>query len=941
MNEQDRATGIRFIRSIIAVLTVLSTSLFVTGTIRAAELADPSAPRTLVVAVEVDREGGRLIAFTSKERAFAPQTFAESDLAQIEVVLLGPGGARHTQQITVAGLCLDHGPDVAPEIQGDTIRLHRESFLVEEPELEGFDQIELAYYTGDAFAPTRKVLGVANLDASHFTSAGTAARFEELAIARPSQAPASSGFLTPGTVHFPEEYTDPDIIKVYGSTAETTRRINVVIVPDGYTYAQKATMEAHAQAMVDAFRAKSPYKEHDRFLNYILVYAYSTEDGTDQCDCSIVRDTAMNTRFPLITASCGHNDNRCLFYGSGNGGPNCDPNVSSANIATTELRAPARDTTIVMVNTARYGGCGGARAVYSAANAAATDVAIHELGHSLGNLADEYGGTPSCGVSAGGINTSTDPINGGWPEWIADLGAPRQGAQYYDQCVYRPIANCEMRTLGPEFCPVCKQQWALKYFGHPRVNPTAPLESQHPVSPLDTGIGTSVAFAVSTRLASGPGITNDFTWTLHGPGFPVPTTVATGTEAHTRSFALPGTYTLTCQIIADTNLVKPVKNGANVDTASWTVNVYDIGESCGNGTLEPGETCDDGNATGGDCCSATCSLEPTGTACSDGNACTAIDLCARAPFAYVDENFDGATAPLLPAEWITAVTPSTEESWTTTTTFSGSPPISVTASTPTIRTDKTLDRDAFVALPGSVLEFDNRFNMDTGFDGAVLEIKIGAGAFTDILTAGGSFVTGGYNATISAARSSPIAGRAAWSGASAGFVHTTVNLPAVAAGQTVILRFRVASDLFGAAAAPNGQWIDDVQISIDASSCQPGDPVTAPTGAPVATVVESGENTFDLSWSALPGATEYDIVYGDLGSLRGTGGDFQLATSTCLNNDVPGLTVDLFGDPAVGEGLWYLVRGANCGGNGTYDDGQPSQINPRDPAIAASGSDCP
>ena len=52
----------------------------------------------------------------------------------------------------------------------------------------------------------------------------------------------------------------------------------------------------------------------------------------------------------------------------------------------------------------------------------------------------------------------------------------------------------------------------------------------------------------------------------------------------------------------------------------------------------------------------------------------------------------------------------------------------------------------------------------TGFDGSVLEIKIGAGAFTDIVTAGGSFVTGGYTHTISTAFSSPIAGRPAWSG---------------------------------------------------------------------------------------------------------------------------------------------------------------------------------
>jgi len=49
----------------------------------------------------------------------------------------------------------------------------------------------------------------------------------------------------------------------------------------------------------------------------------------------------------------------------------------------------------------------------------------------------------------------------------------------------------------------------------------------------------------------------------------------------------------------------------------------------------------------------------------------------------------------------------------------------------------------------------------TGFDGMVLEISVNGGPFQDILAAGGSFVTGGYNRTISPSFNSPIAGRQA------------------------------------------------------------------------------------------------------------------------------------------------------------------------------------
>ncbi len=40
-------------------------------------------------------------------------------------------------------------------------------------------------------------------------------------------------------------------------------------------------------------------------------------------------------------------------------------------------------------------------------------------------------------------------------------------------------------------------------------------------------------------------------------------------------------------------------------------------------------------------------------------------------------------------------------------------------------------------------------------------------------------------------------------------------------------------------------------------------------------------------------------------------------------------------------GWFFLVRGANCLGNGTYDSGSPGQVAPRDAGIAASGGDLP
>jgi len=91
----------------------------------------------------------------------------------------------------------------------------------------------------------------------------------------------------------------------------------------------------------------------------------------------------------------------------------------------------------------------------------------------------------------------------------------------------------------------------------------------------------------------------------------------------------------------------------------------------------------------------------------------------------------------------------------------------------------------------------------------VLEIQIGAGSWTDIIDAGGSFVSGGYTGPISTAWESPIAGRQAWSGNSGGYINTVVNLPASANGQNIQLRWRMAAD---SSVAATGVNIDNVAV---------------------------------------------------------------------------------------------------------------------------------
>jgi len=192
------------------------------------------------------------------------------------------------------------------------------------------------------------------------------------------------------------------------------------------------------------------------------------------------------------------------------------------------------------------------------------------------------------------------------------------------------------------------------------------------------------------------------------------------------------------------------------------------------------------------------------------------------------ENFDGVVAPVLPAGWTAANASGPGPLWVTSSAGVPTPPADTAPNAafvndPAVVSDKRLDSPSIPITTGSAqLTFRNNYNLQGGagnfLDGGVLEISIGGGAFTDILAAGGSFVTGGYNGPISGGSGNPLAGRMAWSGNSGGFITTTVNLPASAVGQNIVLRFRMGSDSSGSGV---GWRIDNISIADSTTFVQP------------------------------------------------------------------------------------------------------------------------
>ena len=184
------------------------------------------------------------------------------------------------------------------------------------------------------------------------------------------------------------------------------------------------------------------------------------------------------------------------------------------------------------------------------------------------------------------------------------------------------------------------------------------------------------------------------------------------------------------------------------------------------------------------------------------------------------QNFDSVAVPALPNGWASAVSGS-GVNWATVASNTDSAPNAAFTPNQSTTGESTLTSPAFlISNAGTRLVFRQRYNLESGFDGGVLEIKIGNGAFTDILTAGGSFTQGGYIQALAtdATCANPLAGRSAWTGDSSGYFTTTAGLPATAVGQNVQFRWRAG---FDCGVANSGWWIDSVSLvgSVLCTSC--------------------------------------------------------------------------------------------------------------------------
>ncbi len=224
------------------------------------------------------------------------------------------------------------------------------------------------------------------------------------------------------------------------------------------------------------------------------------------------------------------------------------------------------------------------------------------------------------------------------------------------------------------------------------------------------------------------------------------------------------------------------------------------------------------------------------------------------PTTTFSENFDGVTAPAFPAGW-TAIPVQSGITFVTSTTTPDTAPNTAFALDPaTVGGGTDLTSPSMpINTAAATVTFRNDYDTEAGWDGGVLEISVGGGAFQDVITAGGAFVQNGYNGTLANGVNNPLANRNAWAGNSGGYITTIVRLPATANGQNVQLKWRFGADDNTVGIGPSPGWrIDSIQV-VGSYTCSFVGPT--PTNTPTNTPTPTATGTFTPTNTATSTAT--------------------------------------------------------------------------------------
>ncbi|HCT89788.1 MAG TPA: hypothetical protein DF613_00170 [Lachnospiraceae bacterium] len=224
----------------------------------------------------------------------------------------------------------------------------------------------------------------------------------------------------------------------------------LLIFGDGFRADEQALFYEQARTAAVYTMNTSPYDELSRLCK---VYAY----GTVSVESGALGDHARNVRE-------ANEDSRDTCFGSHFWSYgmqrllSLEPEDELKVEALQEEVLPTADYSILLVNSTVYGGSGGNICVASL-HESSMEILLHELGHTVAKLADEYWAGDEYAEEAPNMTTESDPKKVRWSSYVGVDGVGVYPYSHGKEGWYKPSENCKMQYLGKEyeFCDVCKE----------------------------------------------------------------------------------------------------------------------------------------------------------------------------------------------------------------------------------------------------------------------------------------------------------------------------------------------------------------------------------------------------------------------------------------------------------------------------------------------------
>ena len=338
------------------------------------------------------------------------------------------------------------------------------------------------------------------------------------------------------------------------------QRIKFVFLSDGYQSSELPSFINQVNVYKNYIFTQTPFMEYRNFFNFYAVKVPSVDSGCNHAGTAVDENTSGGQ--PVSVVNTYFNSRFDTPYNNEEIHRYVVPLNRPAVFSVAASNIPNYNQIFVLCNSPYYGGSGGSDEAGISTGTAHSDspeVAVHEIGHSFGNLADEYEiDGPGQGELANRTQT-TNPNTIKWKNWLGTNGVGIYQIGTFPW--YRPHQNCKMRQLDVPFCSVCKE--AIINSIYQLVTPICSY------APMATNVTVTSATNFSAVLTQPIPNTLKSDWKLNGVS--IANNVSTVNITPTQLSA--GTNTLTLYVTDTTSLSRSyLPNSGYIFSQTWTIN---------------------------------------------------------------------------------------------------------------------------------------------------------------------------------------------------------------------------------------------------------------------------------------------------------------------------------------------------------------------------------